>query len=281
MNSAVDMHMHSTASDGSDRVPELVRKIQKLGITTFALTDHDTIRGAQEMEKLVPDGIRFIRGIEFSCKTEVAKCHILGYNYDPEQAGFPDFVAEAYAVRIHKTHNRLSYLEKEYGFVFTDGEKEEQLKNPGKLQLKKLLEKKLRQLYPEAGPADIFGTYFKNLPSGRVEATRAIQAIKNAGGIAVWAHPLGGVGEKRLTEAQVAAQLQTLKKAGIAGLECYYSEYTVEEIAMLRQAAAEHGLLVSGGSDYHGTNKAHLHLGMLNREDSPVDASQLTVLDVL
>jgi len=139
MNSAVDMHMHSTASDGSDRVPELVRKIQQLGITTFALTDHDTIRGALEMEKLVPDGIRFIRGIEFSCKTEVAKCHILGYNYDPEQAGFPDFVAEAYAVRIHKTHNRLSYLEKEYGFVFTDGEKEEQLKNPGKLQLKKLL----------------------------------------------------------------------------------------------------------------------------------------------
>ncbi|MEE3455084.1 MAG: PHP domain-containing protein, partial [Succiniclasticum sp.] len=82
MNSKVDLHMHSRASDGSDWIPGLLRKIQKLGIRTFALTDHDTIKGVQRMEKIVPDGIRFIRGIELSCKTEVAKCHILGYNYD-------------------------------------------------------------------------------------------------------------------------------------------------------------------------------------------------------
>ena len=169
MNSKVDLHMHSKASDGSDWIPGLLRKIQKLGIRTFALTDHDTIKGVQRMEKIVPDGIRFIRGIELSCKTEVAKCHILGYNYDLKQKEFLDFVAEAYGVRINKTHNRLRYMEEEFGFRFTAEEKEAQLKNPGKLQLKLLLEKKLRQLHPGAEPVDIFATYFKNLPSGRVE----------------------------------------------------------------------------------------------------------------
>jgi predicted metal-dependent phosphoesterase TrpH len=114
-----------------------------------------------------------------------------------------------------------------------------------------------------------------------VDAARAIRAIKNAGGIAVWAHPLGGTGEKRLTKEQFAAQLRTLKEAGIAGLECYYSEYTAEESAMLRQAAMEQGLLVSGGSDYHGRNKKHLHLGMLNKDDAIVTEDKLSVLKLL
>ena len=240
MNSKVDLHMHSRASDGSDWIPGLLRKIQKLGIRTFALTDHDTIKGVQRMEKIVPDGIRFIRGIELSCKTEVAKCHILGYNYDLKQKEFLDFVAEAYGVRINKTHNRLRYMEEEFGFQFTAEEKEAQLKNPGKLQLKLLLEKKLRQLHPGAEPVDIFATYFKNLPSGRVDAD-----------------------------------------AGIAGLECYYSEYTAEESEMLRQAAMEQGLRISGGSDYHGRNKKHLHLGMLNKDDAIVTEDKLSVLKLL
>jgi len=281
MNSKVDLHMHSRASDGSDWIPGLLRKIQKLGITTFALTDHDTVKGVQRMEKLIPDGIRFIKGIELSCKTEVAKCHILGYNYDLKQKDFLDFVAEAYAVRINKTHNRLRYMEEEFGFRFTAEEKDEQFRSPGKMKLKKLLEKKLQQLHPGAEPVDIFATYFRNLPSGRVDAARAVQAIKNAGGIAVWAHPLGGTGEKRLTKEKFAAQLQTLKEIGIAGLECYYSEYTAEESEMLRQAAAEQGLLVSGGSDYHGTNKKHLHLGMLNKDDEIVTEDKLSVLELL
>ena len=271
MNSKVDLHMHSRASDGSDWIPGLLRKIQKLGIRTFALTDHDTVKGVQRMEKIVPDGIRFIRGIELSCKTEVAKCHILGYNYDLKQKEFLDFVAEAYGVRINKTHNRLRYMEEEFGFRFTAEEKEAQLKNPGKLQLK----------LPGAESVDIFATYFKNLPSGRVDAARAIRAIKNAGGIAVWAHPLGGTGEKRLTKEQFAAQLQTLKEAGIAGLECYYSEYTTEESEMLWQAAMEQGLRISGGSDYHGRNKKHLHLGMLNKDDAIITEDKLSVLKLL
>lgn len=281
MNSVIDLHMHSASSDGSDTIPELLAKIQRLGITTFAVTDHDKITGAVEMDKIVPAGIRYIRGIELSCITKVAKCHILGYNYDPADTRFLDFVEEAYAVRIKKTHNRLQYMEEEYGFIFTEEEKQDQLRKANRYHLKTLLEKKLKQQHPDAEPADIFNTYFKNLPSGRVDATRAIKAVKDAGGIAVWAHPLGGTGEKRLTSEQFFAQLKTLKKAGIIGVECYYSEYTMEEVEMLRQAAVKENLYISGGSDYHGTNKPHLHPGMLNKDDTLIDEARLTILERL
>ena len=112
-----------------------------------------------------------------------------------------------------------------------------------------------------------------------MDGIAAIKAIKAAGGIAVWAHPFGGVREKRLTEEELWAQLELLCDAGIDGLECYYSEYTMGEVEALRCAADEKGLLISGGSDYHGTGKPWLHLGMLNKDDSVIDEEKLTLLN--
>ena len=77
MNSYVDLHIHSKASDGTDLIPGLLLKIQETGIKTFALTDHDTIKGLLELQEIVPAGITFIRCVELSCKTEVAKCHMM------------------------------------------------------------------------------------------------------------------------------------------------------------------------------------------------------------
>ena len=113
-----------------------------------------------------------------------------------------------------------------------------------------------------------------------MDAIGAIKAIKAAGGVAVWAHPFGGVREKRLTQEQFREQLELLRNAGIDGLECYYSEYIMEEVEALCRAACEKGLRISGGSDYHGTGKPHLHLGMLNKEDTIIREEQLTVLDM-
>lgn len=84
----VDLHMHCRASDGTDTVYELLERVREAGITTFAVTDHDTIEGAVEMESIVPDDMNFIRGIEFSCVTDVGKCHILAYGYDKDSQGF-------------------------------------------------------------------------------------------------------------------------------------------------------------------------------------------------
>ena len=143
-----------------------------------------------------------------------------------------------------------------------------------------MLRKKLSKKQPGITKEDIFERYFGKLPGGRVDALRGIKAIKTAGGIAVWAHPLGGTGEKRLTEEKFREQLDLLCSVGLDGLECYYSEYTKEEIDMLCNAATQKGLKISGGSDYHGTGKKHLHLGMLNKEDEVITEQQLTILNV-
>ena len=283
MNSYVDLHMHSKASDGTDLIPGLLQKIQGTGIKTFALTDHDTIKGVLEMQDIVPEGITFIRGVELSCKTDVAKCHILGYNYDIENKEFQAFVEEAHDVRKDKFERRIRYLKEAFGIEFTEEEMAELKKDnsPGKPQLAAMLLKKLKPDHPELTVDDVFKTYLKNLPSGRVDGIRAVKAIIAAGGVAVWAHPLGGVREKRLDAEKFSKQLRVLIDAGIRGLECYYSEYTMEEVEKLCSAAKEHGLLISGGSDYHGTGKPHLHLGMLNKEDKIIEEEKLTVLDVL
>ena len=283
MSSRVDLHMHSKASDGSDFIPELLKNIQIHGIKIFALTDHDIIKGVLDMEKIVPEGLRFIKGVELSCRTEVAKCHILGYNYDTKNKDFLGFVAEAYEVRIKKTNNRLKYLKKKYNIEFTDEEIKELFKNgsPCKPDFAELISKRLPPPPPGERQINIYETYFKGFPSGRVDAIRAIKAINDAGGIAVWAHPLGGTGEKRLSEKQFYDQLEILCNAGLGGLECYYSEYNREEIGMLCGVANERELFISGGSDYHGTRKPHLHLGMLNKDDLIIDEKKLTILEVL
>lgn len=283
MNSKMDLHMHSIISDGSDTIPELLGKIQKMGITTFAVTDHDAIDGALQMERIMPADIRFIRGVELSCKTDIAKCHILGYHYDTGNDEFLAFMEEAHAMRDKKTENRFCCLTKEFGFSFTAEEvaSVKNKKSPTKADFAELLISKLRNTEPGITKKDVFKRYLQKLPSGRVDAIRAIKAIKAAGGIAVWAHPLGGTGEKRLSEDQFRAQLDLLCSVGLDGLECYYSEYTKEEIEMLCDAATQKGLKISGGSDYHGTRKPHLHLGMLNKEDEPIAKEKLTVLNLL
>ena len=282
MNSKIDLHMHTVVSDGTDPIPELLKKLQALGITTFAVTDHDAIDGALEMERIVPAGIKFIKGVELSCKTEVAKCHILGYNYDPDHAAFRKFVEEANDVRMNKTERRWKYLTEELGFNFSEEERAAlfKIKSPAKPAFAELIQKHLPPVQPGEEPIDIYKKYFENFPGGRVDAIGAIKAVKAAGGIVVWAHPLGGTREKRLTEKQFRNQLELLCNAGIDGLECYYSEYTMDEVEMLRSAASEKGLLISGGSDYHGTGKPHLHLGMLNKDDAIIQEELLTVLDM-
>lgn len=283
MNSYVDLHMHSIASDGTDLIPELLQKIREAGIKTFALTDHDTIQGVLEMQKIVPAEVTFIRGVEFSCKTEIAKCHILGYNYDPENKEFREFVAEAHAVRRDKTERRIQYLAKELGFKFTEAEiaTVKSKTSPTKFDFAELIRKRLQQEQPGITDKEIVAAYFKNLPGGRVDALRGIRAIKAAGGIAVWAHPLGGTGERRISHENFSKQLDLLCSVGLDGLECYYSEFTKEEIEMLCEAATQKGLKISGGSDYHGTGKPHLHLGMLNKEDTVIAEEKLTVVELL
>lgn len=276
MPSLIDLHIHTTASDGSDTPQELAAKIAAAGIRLFSVTDHDTIDGALEMEALVPEGVRFLRGIEFSCVSEAGKCHILGYGYEPQHPVFQAALEEGRQLRREKLERRIEHLRENFGVTLTDEETAwlRGLKSPGKPHLGRLLLN--RGLAPDMNTA--IKRYLSGVPGrDRIEAETAVRAIEAAGGVSSWAHPLGGEGEKRLTSEQFENQLETLLGYGIRGLECWYSRYSMEEVSSLLKQAQKYRLTVTGGSDYHGTVKKNLELGQLNAENIPAEGIELTV----
>lgn len=277
MDQQIDLHMHSAASDGTDNPAQLVENIQKAGIRTFALTDHDTIDGCSQVEALVPPALRFICGVEFSCITSAGKCHILGYGYRPEAPSIHQALEAGRVLRQAKLNRRLDHLEKVHGIRFSEEELRwlAGLNSPGKPHLAQLiLDRGLADTREEA-----ITRYINGCKGGdaRIDGAIAVRGILGAGGIPVWAHPLGGEGEPHLTRERFNAQLTVLLGLGIQGLECCYSRYTREEVAFLLDQAEKHGLLVSGGSDYHGTAK-DIPLGTLNAFGDRVPEETLTIL---
>ena len=265
MASKVDLHIHTTASDGADSPRALAEKIAAAGLELFSVTDHDTVAGAMEMEKIVPEGVRYIRGVEFSCVSPAGKCHILGYGYDPDHPAFRGALAEGRRLRLEKLDRRLEQLRRDHGIELTQAERTwlMSLGSPGKPHLGQIIRN--RGLAPDLDGA-IRG-FIRDVPGrDRIEAKMAIEAITAAGGFPVWAHPLGGEGEKRLTEEKFEALLETLLGYGLRGMECRYSRYGRKESEFLLDHAARLGLTPTGGSDYHGSNKKDIQLGQLGCE---------------
>ena len=275
--SKVDLHMHSTASDGTDTPEELLKNIRQNGITVFAVTDHDTIEGAMQMEKLTHDGVTFIRGIEFSCKAPSGKCHIVGLDYDPQNEDFIKAIEMGRNLRKEKYETRLSFLQNEIKVPFTEEELAElrRMTSVGKPHLANIMVEKGFAVDKQ----DAIKNYIEKCPtkSMRIAAEIAVKAIRSAGGTPVWAHPLGGEGEKTISEDQFKAVLEELAGYGLRGIECYYSKYSMPQAEWLAGIAHERDLLISGGSDYHGKNKT-IPLGKLNQDNEEITAKKLTVL---
>lgn len=279
MSTTIDLHIHSTASDGTDTPLQLVEKIKAAGIRAFALTDHDTVDGAEELLKNPPEGVTFVPGIEFSCRMDSGKCHILGYCYDTAHPAFQAALQQGAALREGKLNLRLDFL-RERGVTFPAEEldKLRRLPSVGKPHLGNLMVK-----YGYAASRNEAIREVLNLcPTGssRISAETAVSAILASGGIPVWAHPLGGEGEKETGLDQFTAMLDELQGYGLRGMECYYSKYPIALCDRLAVIAQDHNLLISGGSDYHGTNKA-IALGTLNADGHEVNREQITILDGL
>ena len=282
MNSITDLHIHTTASDGTDTPIELLQKIREAGIRTFAVTDHDTIKGAVEMSKEIHDDVRFIRGIEFSCRTVSTntKCHILGLNYDSCNAEFIHALRTGEELRHKKFWKRIEILRDEFNITFTDEEIESLMKiqSVGKPHIANMIVSKgLAE-----NKQDAIDRYVNKCRTGndRLNADFVIHAILSSGGIPVWAHPLGGEGETELSEERFRETLNELVSYGLHGLECFYSKYDYETCERLERIAHQNGLYISGGSDYHGKNKS-IPLGKLNTENIIVPSERLSITKIL
>lgn len=277
----VDLHIHSNCSDGSDSIPELWDNINRAGLEIFALTDHDTVSGCEEMSKLVTKGIKFIPSVELTCKIEEIKCHILGYNCNYKNVILLDLIDKGKKLRRQKLETRIKYLKDTWNIVLTDEELSwlYSRKSVVKTHIANIIVK--RGLAPDNLSA--MKKYLDGCKSGdtRFSGDEAINAIIESGGIPIWAHPLGGEGEKHLSEEDFLPKLKKMINAGIKGLECYYSRYNEGEIDFLIKSAKGNNLLITGGSDYHGNNKNNIKIGQLNKENDIINPNQLTILSSL
>lgn len=271
----VDMHLHTTASDGSFSPSEVVQKVKSSGVKVFSLTDHDTTAGVHEVEGEIPEGMEFFKGIEFSCKAGDIKCHILGYSYDDNHPDFIKALAAAEAKREDKLAIRIEHLREVDGIELTGEEiaELEAIPSAGKPHIANIL---MRRGIPGTR-TEVINRYLEFGVESRIPAELAIGAIKSSGGVAIWAHPLGGENEIHMSRDELEEKLGVLQDIGIEGLECFYSRYDEDEIAMLLDIAESRGLLVSGGSDFHGKNK-NVEIGELGVSKRPVFDSDLGLI---
>ena len=274
----VDMHLHTTASDGSFSPSEVVQRAKLSGVKVFSLTDHDTTAGVHEVEDEIPEGMEFFKGIEFSCKAGDIKCHILGYSYDDNHPDFIKALAAAEAKREDKLTTRIEHLREVDGIELTADEitELEAIPSAGKPHIANIL---MRRGIPGTR-TEIINRYLEFGVESRISAELAIRAIKSSGGVAIWAHSLGGENEIHMNREELEGRLDVLQGIGIEGLECFYSRYDDREIAMLLEIAESRGLLVSGGSDFHGKNK-NVEIGELGVSKRPVFDSDLSLITEL
>ncbi len=264
----IDLHMHSSVSDGSDSPAQLLAAVRSAGLGLFALTDHDAIKGCAALRELLePGDPLFLPGVEFSCRDGEGKYHILGYGYDPQSPAILGLVEISHGLRLKKVHARLAFLEREFGFVFPEEERRRLLArdNPGKPHIGNLMVKLGYAQSKEQAIREFINKL--SLPDDFIRPEQAITGILAAGGIPVLAHPSYGDGDQLILGEEMEQRLRRLMGFGLQGLEAFYSGFTAKLTRELLELAGRYGLYVTAGSDYHGKNKL-ISLGDTGLEDA-------------
>jgi len=263
--------MHTLISDGTDSLDDIIRIVSETGLDLFSVTDHDSIKAGilvPSMLAAVPSEKRtpFLRGVEFSCKDELGKYHVLGYGYDPTVPGIAEVVFKGHELRMKKTRARITFLQERFGFSFSDEEIQELLTkdNPGKPHIAKLM---VQHGYAE-NIKQAISEYInkKEFENVHVHPEEAIEGILKSGGIPILAHPSYGDGDELILGEEMEQRLQRLMDFGLKGVEAYYSGFTPKIQEEVLSFADKYDLYVTAGSDYHGGNKM-VELGWTNLDD--------------
>ncbi len=254
----IDLHIHTTASDGTATPEEVVREAEKLGLAAVAITDHDTAAGypraAAEGEKR---GLEVVPGIEISTKFRAA-VHILGYYIDVDSPALEEVLEWMHRDR----EERNIKLCEMFRSVGVDIDIERMHARFGDLVGRPHFAEILIENGRAADMQDAFDRLLnKNrpffIPRQFLPIERSIEIIRAAGGTAVLAHPF----QYRLDDAQLRELIEHCMESGLEGIECRYSGYDADMCAYLESLAAEYGLVRTGGSDFHGSHKKDIRLG--------------------
>ena len=252
----IDLHIHTTVSDGTDTPEELLSRVKAAGIGLFAVTDHDTLKGCALIRSIRTEtDPAFLTGVEFSCRDEDGKYHILGYGYDPDAEPIRQVVERGHSCRVNKVRARLDFLKREFGFSFPREELAALFAqdNPGKPHIGKLMVK----LGYAQSKEEAIRKYINRLrfAGEYVRPEEAIRGILGAGGIPVLAHPSYGDGDQLILGEEMDKRLRRLTEMGLRGVEAYYSGFSQKLRDEVLSFAERYDLYVTAGSDYHGSNK--------------------------
>ena len=267
----IDLHIHSTASDGSLTPDRILSQAAACGLAAISITDHDTVAGViAALEHGIPDTIQFMTGVEISAEYPPGfeadgSMHLLGYGFDPHNRPLARLLEKQQQSRSQRNPRILEKLA-EAGIEL------EMAELAAKVGKSDIARPHIAALLVEKGHAasidDAFDRYLgKGCPAYvdrfRISAPSAIAHIQNAGGIAALAHPglihHGQTGDPII--GRLEQLLTDLTAMGLGGLEVYYSGHSPEQTAAFRKLAEKFHLLPTGGSDFHGDINPDIRMG--------------------
>lgn len=257
----IDLHTHSSISDGTLSPKELVMMASELNLKAFALTDHDSIAGCKTAKKYAEENnVEFISGVELSASyKDDDEIHIVGLFIDEESKELNYGLDNA---RKRREDRNLLLIDKINSLGIDLNYKDLLEISPDGILSRAHFAKVLVNFGVTATVNESFEKYLGKgglayVPKEMIDYRDAISLIKSSGGVAVLAHPL----LYKLEEDRLEKMLLSLKIAGLSGVECMYSTHSEEDTEYLLSLSNKYNLLPSGGSDFHGDNKPDINLG--------------------
>jgi predicted metal-dependent phosphoesterase TrpH len=265
----IDLHIHSTASDGSLTPADIIDQAQKLELAAIAITDHDSVNGSKEALQIgIPPSLRFLTGVEISAAHPPffpgsGSFHILGYAIHLDNRDLNQALSKLQDARKNRNPEILKRLNK-LGFRISLEEVNQEV-GEGQLGRPHIAYAMLKKGFV-ASINEAFDKYLGNagpayVDKDRIECEQAINIIRAAGGVPVLAHPaLLNIDN----DQNLDALLQNLVKIGLAGIEVYYPGHSPRQIRQYTELAEKYGLLMTGGTDFHGSITPDTKMGSGN-----------------
>jgi predicted metal-dependent phosphoesterase TrpH len=256
----IDLHVHTTKSDGTLTPAETVSLAREKGLAAIAVTDHDTVGGIAEAQAAgAAAGVEVVPGMEVSTGWEHTEIHLLGYLFDPASPALGEAID--WVINDRRERNeKMAALMRADGIPVTA--EEMYRRYPQSTVGRPHFAVKLMEQGMAVSVKDAFARYLAPgqkyyVRRNHIAFDRAVELICQAGGRAVLAHPF----QYRYDDERLRRLLDYCRETGVSGVECLYSGYTPEQEEYLEALAGEYGFLITGGSDFHGSHKPEIELG--------------------
>lgn len=262
----IDLHLHTSASDGHLTPSELVSLAYHSGLRTIAITDHDTVAAIAETAAIAATyGIRLVSGIEVTAVADGRDVHVLGYFFDPQSESLAELLVQQRAERVRRAREIASRLAAAGVIIDVERLAGDAAARPGSSIGRPQLAREMVRVGAVASVQDAFDRWLASdrpafVPRTGPGPAAVVEAIHAAGGVASLAHP--GVTRRDDLIAPLAG-------SGLDAIEVYHSDHSAEQQVSYRELAARLGLLMSGGSDFHGEETAPFAPGKTRQPSRP------------